>query len=849
MLFSRFTDTFGLTAAFLIFAIVLQFFCIPTIKASAYKPIDLATHPHDEPLGKHAKLYLDPNIDSGIQDAIQVTSGKWHPVNSDIINLGHSRQVVWLKFNLKNSGIKKEEVFLSFDLPTMNDYQFYLVIDNSIVQSVSLGDLKPFSQRIIENRNFVVPFSLEQQTSATLYLRFQTHESIQIPLFLRNLQEFERHEHESTLFQGVYLGIMLIMILYNFSIYFSVKDKSFLFISLYIFSESIYQLAKSGIGFQHIWPDSPLVNNYIIVSSIGMMTLSLSVFMYHFLQIEKHHKVIHRTLLSLIILSLTVPFVSLFSLHHSTNIINLLAFLTITSGMIITYKRYRDGLKYAQLFVIGFAVLLFSLMLLVLNKVGIIPRNFFTENGSQIADIITVLLMSMALVQRIKFVQYQKRKAEKEAKKKNEELKLEKERYQQLKVQARLDEIKTKEKIVMAKAESKAKSDFLATMSHEIRTPMNGVMGMIEVLSGTNLNNEQQHYVDVIQESGNSLLKVINDILDFSKIESGKLELEMIDFDLKRLIQDCISNFSIEAKNKSIELTSRFSTSTSLLLHSDPTRIKQILLNLISNALKFTFEGSINICVSRVPNAKDINTPYLLRVEVSDTGIGISDEQKEKLFSEFSQADSSTTRIYGGSGLGLAICKQLCELLGGEIGVESELEVGSSFWFTLPLREAQQQYQPDNSHILNGDNFSRNQKAQLEQDFQKYTDKLSGSVALVAEDNLTNQLVINKMLQKLGVSVTIVGDGEQTFDYYKAHVNELDFILMDCEMPLLDGYQTTTKIREYEALNKLKAMPIIALTAHALKEHKKKALDYGMNDHISKPVNINELALSIYNQL
>jgi len=943
------------------------------VHGAASKTLTISDHLGSTPLGKHLDVYMDTSTNSTVKQIQEIDDIHWESINSPVPSLGHSKNVVWMRLSIFNDTELPKQLFLSLDLPTMNDYQIFIEKQDKTFEHYKLGDRIPFDARQIENRNFVVPFSIENKQNVNFYLRFQTFESIQIPLFLRNLQEFEHDEHLSTLISGLYLGIMLIMVLYNFAIYYSVKDQSYLFISFYIFSESMYQLAKSGLGFQHVWPSYPLINDYIIIVSIGMMCFSLSIFMYNFLQVNHKNTIIRPTLFLLMFFSLIAPLVSIFDLYLSISVINLLAFTTIVSGMIITTKRYFDGLEYAKLFVAGFAVLLFFLLLLVLNKMGIIPRTLLTEHGTQIGDVITVLLMSMALIQRIKFVQAEKIDAEKKARQKESLLREEKERNLQLQIEASKKEIETKEKIYVARAESKAKSDFLATMSHEIRTPMNGVLGMVEILSDTNLDEQQKHYVEIIQESGNSLLHIINDILDFSKIEAGKIQLENIDFDLHQLCQECISNFAVLARSKRIELTSSISPKTQTLLRSDPTRIKQILLNLLSNAFKFTGKGSVSLHISTIKEHNNKANSHLLKFEITDTGIGISDQQKEKLFSHFSQADSSTTRKYGGTGLGLAICKQLSNLLGGDIGVDSKKGVGTTFWFTARLTDASEDFISENfiptislkeKRILFVDDspsfidtakeiarawgmnvevaFSSEEcllkledaykngilfdiisldmnmpgknglecaeiisqnphykksklllltsmeimpkklelaKAGIEisiqkpasasfllesficmldknshekfrtkkqsQEYLKYLDQLSGKVALVAEDNITNQIVIKKMLQKLGISLTLVADGEQAYDFVKENHSQIDFVLMDCEMPVMDGYNTTQLIRKWEKQEELYELPIIALTAHALNEHRQKASDSGMNAHVTKPVDLTMLSKTL----
>jgi len=367
-----------------------------------------------------------------------------------------------------------------------------------------------------------------------------------------------------------------------------------------------------------------------------------------------------------------------------------------------------------------------------------------------------------------------------------------------------------------AEAASIAKSNFLATMSHEIRTPMNGVLGMAQVIASTELTKEQQLYVNTILDSGNSLLVVINDILDFSKIEAGKMELEHKPFNLKKITMDIVSLFKSKANEKNIQLSYHIEENCPIDLMGDSLRIKQIIQNLVSNAIKFTEQGTIKINIS---GSLINNNAASLMVNISDTGIGIDQHSQEKLFSDFTQVDSSTTRKFGGTGLGLAICKQLISLMQGEIGVNSQVDQGATFWFTLNLKlnENIQTHEPENKPKLTNQLMP-----------------LTGAILLV-EDNMVNQLVAKAILEQFGLMPDIASDGLQAVE--KVKNNTYDLILMDCQMPVLDGFDATRQIRQIELDNSTQPHThIIALTANAHDKNRERCLAVGMDNYLPKPI-------------
>jgi signal transduction histidine kinase/CheY-like chemotaxis protein len=714
-----------------------------------------------------------------LADVTGAEAAGFEPSNArtDSLNFGLRRSAIWLRIDLRNASPQAVERLLEVSFTHLHSVEFYAPRPGGYDRIVT-GHSHPFAERPINHRNFVFPIRLAPESGGTYFLRVASGTSLDIPTKLWEPKSFNHQSMHEYIGQSLYFGMLLALGLYNFLLFASLRDRTYLYYVLFVSANALSLVAFSGMGFQFLWPDMPEWSK--ISSMIGFASTGFTLLLFQRRLLSTYDIVpwldrVMRAFLALNILQMIgfflLPYHLIIGAAITVDMANMV--LALIVGVVCKLR----GQRSARFFLLAFSCLVFTAVLTALRSYGVpgIP-NFMAVYGMQIGSAVEMLLLSLALADRFNQVKREKESAQqqlvdtlKRSERNLEQRVLERtaelsRTNQELREQERALEIAKQ----VAEDASHMKSAFLANMSHEIRTPMNAVIGMAYLALRTDLNGRQRDYVEKIHRAAVSLLGIIDDILDFSKIEAGKLTIDTTDFSLHDVLGHVSTVTSQRAADKKLGYVFDIAEDVPVHLKGDPLRLGQVLVNLISNAIKFTHSGQVQLSC-RVKAIDDAGVDLLFEVE--DTGIGLTLEQQSRLFQAFSQADTSTTRKYGGTGLGLAISRRLVEMMGGSIGLRSEPGTGSVFAFTARF------------------GFGALTSAAL----PGLPERMRASRVLVVDDNPAAREIICGLVESFGLRVdsedngldalAAIHDADTDTDPGQAY----DLVLADLGMPGMNG--------------------------------------------------------------
>ncbi len=739
--------------------------------------------------------------------------GRFRPSQSKAPNFGHTRSDIWVRVTLRNESAARDLWLLEIQSSRLAKADVYLVDPaDGTFEVKAAHDFQPYSARAVAGRHFNLKVEIPPGRSRTLLVNAAAYGTLQLPLVLWTPEAFAQADHHQQLVMGVYYGMILAILLVNAMAYFTIRETLFLYYAAYLASFGALQFGQNGHLLEYVTPWDPDLMGYLFMVAMALTSVSALEFTRKFLDLPSHMPRTSLLARTIVLLWVFDAWLVWHTGDHAAVQFGTLLVLLTAGTLLAAAVAMRNRVRQGRYFLVAWSGFLVGTLALGLRNLDILPNNFITTYGMQIGSFFEFVLLTYALTDRIRATKKENERIQREA---------------MLTLEKRVDE-RTRELVEQREVAERAtrfKSEFLANMSHEIRTPMNAIVGLTHLALGTELSAKQRSYVSGVTGAARSLLNIIEDVLDFSKIEAGKLQLEQIDFDLGAVVENISTMTSLQALDKGLALTFWMDAGVERRLKGDPQRLGQVLLNLVNNAIKFTDAGQVRVRIGQAPLREG---SLKLICSVADTGIGISQREMGSLFQSFNQADRSITRRFGGTGLGLAISQQLAQAMGGRIDVESAPNRGSTFTFTAVLAPSGL----ENAAAAPARGIDSEQAALA----------LRGAQVLVVEDHEINRLVLQELLQGMGVACRLAASGQAAIESALDPAHRHDLVLMDLQMPDMSGLQACKEIRRH--LDRAR-LPIIALTAQAEQGLRQRCLDAGMNDFLTKPLDPAKLQLAM----
>ncbi|WP_333600557.1 hybrid sensor histidine kinase/response regulator [Flavobacterium sp.] len=708
------------------------------------------------------------------------------PMPNENTDLGFTTHNFWIRFQLKNTTATELFYFFETARPITDVAELYVIDQNNKVTKFISGDAIPYHQRSINHRKTIFKIKLQPNEQQQFYLHVKSDgEMLSMPVLLHTIEDLIQVTSFEQFVFGFFYGILIIAAILYLFFFFAMRDKTFLYYSLYVVFIGLLQFSVDGYFYEFITPQSGWLSLHSVILFATIANFFLGRYAQIFLKIKDYSRLITIAFYVLYALDLAL-FLSLFIFPKAlelsypiANALGLILLLLIIASQAVIYIRTKTIDRF---FATGVFFLISGFVVFILKNFSLLPLTFWTENGSKLGTGMEVIFLSLSMANLIRNLKDEREELQTIALQKSEEM-------------------------------NELKSYFLSNISHELRTPLNAILNTAKSMATDSKDEQIQNGSQIIKYSTYSLLNSVNDILDFSKIEKNEITLDITEFDLVKTVEHIATNFTREAKDKGLEFTFIKGDELPQLVKGDIARLNQILQNILSNALKFTQEGFVKF---KLDAKKEKANKVIITFTISDTGVGISKEKINSIFDSFSQEGITNKRKFGGLGLGLYIVKHLIQLQNGKIKVDSTTGLGTVV--TIDLTYETVEIKKETAAVTTATDYD-----------------LNGKSILVVEDNAMNQMVIKMITKKwLNTTVDFANNGQEGVQ--KLMEKDYDIILMDLQMPVMDGYEATIAIRNGEAGEEKKSIPIIALTADVMETTKTRVIEIGMNKYLSKPV-------------
>lgn len=722
---------------------------------------------------------------ASIQDILKIEDREFTPLENANTDLGFTNDNYWLRFDIKNGINDEVQYYIETSRPIVDVATFYQVKDDGTISVQKSGDAIPFKDRSILLRKTVFKINLLPNETGSYYINLKSDgEVINAPVILRTSENLISESSFEQIVFGFFYGILTIASILYFFFFFAMKEKVFLYYSLYVLFIGLLQFSLDGYFYQFVTPNSGWLSNKSVLLFAIISGVFLGGYAQSFLEVKRISKQLNFCYNLLYILFGCLMTVIVFVPqwfkygYPAMNALGLFLLVLIISSIVVLYRKTGEIYTF---FALGILSLVTGFVIFILKNFSLLPYNFITENSSKLGTGLEVVFLSLSMASLIKKLKNDKEKLQTVALQKSEEM-------------------------------NEMKSYFLSNISHELRTPLNTIMNFIESIDAETDSKSVNEKCEIIKSSSSSLLSSVNDILDFSKIEKDEIKLEVTDFNFYELLEDVRRDIDVRSKTRNLDF--QFSKQADLpkMISGDSSRIRQIIMNLLCNAVKFTNDGFVKFNVT----SENSNGQVHLKFIISDTGDGISQEKIESIFDSFSQQSIDNKRKYGGLGLGLYIVKALVELHNGSIDIQSIVNQGTVCTVKISVGEVEVK------------------EPKIESEGKEYN--LNGKRILVVEDNAMNQMVLKMITKKwLNTEVDYAFNGEEGIAMMQK--TKYDIVLMDLQMPIMDGYEATIEIRKGNSGLNDKDIPIIAVTADVMETTKERVKEIGMNFYLSKPIN------------